>query len=139
MNSTQSQTPGPANSGGKQSGRKTRRWLPYFGGLLLLILIAAGLWPKPVPVETAAAARGLLRATVNEEGKTRIKQRYVVAAPVAGQLRRIPLKAGAEVTAGQTVLAIIDPVSPALLDARSRSSFEAKRDSAAANLEKMRL
>jgi len=40
-------------------------------------------------VETARAAVGTLRATVNEEGKTRIKQRYVVSAPVAGQLRRI--------------------------------------------------
>jgi HlyD family secretion protein len=79
----------------------------------------------------------LLRVTVDEEGKTRIKQRYTVAAPVTGQLRRIPFKAGAEVTAGQTV-AIIDPLSPTLLDARSRTTAEAKRDSAFANLEKTR-
>jgi HlyD family secretion protein len=121
-----------------QANHRTRRWIPYFGAVVLASLIVAGFWPKPIPVETAAATRGLLRATVNEEGKTRIKQRYVVAAPVAGQLRRIPLKAGAEVTAGETVLAIIDPMSPGLLDARSRSAAEAKRDSAAANLEKAR-
>jgi HlyD family secretion protein len=108
------------------------------GGLLLVALIVAGLWPKPVPVETAVATRGLLRATVNEEGKTRIKHRYVVAAPVTGQLRRIPFKAGAEVMAGETVVAAIDPLSPTLLDARSRTTFEAKRDSAVANLEKAR-
>jgi HlyD family secretion protein len=118
------------------SNHRTRRWVPYLGGLVLLILIAAGLWPKPVPVETARAVHGLLRATVNEEGKTRIRQRYVIAAPVAGQLRRIPFKAGAEVIAGQTVLAVIDPVSPTLLDARSRATGEAKRDLASANLEK---
>src|SRR5208282_1733508 len=77
--------------------RHTRRWLPYLGALILLGLIVAGLWPQPVPVETARATVGSLRATVNEEGKTRIKQRYVVSAPVTGQLRRIPFKAGAAV------------------------------------------
>jgi HlyD family secretion protein len=120
------------------SNRHTRRWLPYAGALALIALIVAGLWPKPVPVETARVSRGTLRATVNEEGKTRIKQRYVISAPVTGQLRRIPFKAGAEVQAGQTVLAIIDPLSPALLDARARALAEARRDTAAANLEKSR-
>src|ERR1041384_6003974 len=120
------------------TNHRTRRWLPYFGAVLLLALIVAGLWPKPVPVETALAAIGTLRATVNEEGKTRIKQRYLVSAPVAGQLRRIPFKAGSEVKAGQTVVAVIDPLLPTLLDARARTSAEAKRDSALANLEKAR-
>lgn len=113
-----------------------RRWLPYLGVLLLVALIAAGLWPKPAPVETARVSVGKLRATVNEEGKTRIRQRYVVSAPVAGQVRRIPFKAGAEITSTQTVVAIIDPISPALLDARTRTLAEAKRDSAAAQLER---
>ncbi len=118
--------------------RHTRRWLPYAGAVVLLALIVAGLWPKPAPVETARATRGTLRATVNEEGKTRIKQRYLISAPVSGQLRRIPFKAGAEVQAGQTVLAVIDPLSPAMLDARTRAQAEARRDTAAANLEKSR-
>jgi HlyD family secretion protein len=120
------------------ANRHTRRWLPYAGALVLVALIVAGLWPQPVPVETARVTRGTLRATVNEEGKTRIKQRYLISAPVPGQLRRIPLKAGAEVQAGQTVLAVIDPLSPAMLDARARALAEARRDTAAANLEKVR-
>ena len=77
-----------------------------------------------------------LRATVNEEGKTRVKQRYLVSAPVTGQLRRLPLKSGAEVRAGETVVAVLDPLAPALLDARSRASAEARRDTAKENLEK---
>jgi HlyD family secretion protein len=101
-------------------------------------LITVGLWPRPLPVETARATIGPLRATVNEEGKTRIKQRYVVSAPVAGQLQRIPFKAGAEVRAGETVVAVIEPVSPTPLDARTRITAEARRDTAAANLEKAR-
>ena len=118
--------------------RHTRRWLPYAGAVVLIALITAGLWPRPIPVEMARAAVGTLRATVNEEGKTRIKQRYLVSAPVAGQLRRIPFKAGAEVRGGETVLAVIDPLSPTLLDARTRTTTEAKRDTALANLEKAR-
>ena len=89
-------------------------------------------------VELATAVVGKLRSTVNEEGKTRVKQRYVISAPVVGQLRRIPFKAGAQVVAHETVLAVIDPLSPTLLDPRSRASAEARRDAAAANVEKSR-
>jgi HlyD family secretion protein len=124
------------NSSTKPANHRTRRWLPYFGAVLLVALIVAGLWPKPLPVETATAAVGTLRATVNEEGKTRIKQRYVIAAPVTGQLRRILFKAGAEVKAGETVLAVLDPSAPTLLDARTRTTAQARRDTALANLEK---
>src|SRR5689334_7458207 len=92
----------PATAARNRTPRSRRRWLPYAGAVLLLALIIAGLWPQPVPVETAIASVGVLRSTVDEEGKTRIKQRYVVSAPVTGQLRRIPWKAGAEVRAGET-------------------------------------
>jgi HlyD family secretion protein len=122
----------------RSARRHTRRWLPCAGAVVLVALITAGLWPRPLPVETARAAVGTLRATVNEEGKTRIKQRYVVSAPVAGQLRRIPFKAGAEVQAGETLLAVIDPLSSTLLDARTRTATEARRDTAVANVEKAR-
>jgi HlyD family secretion protein len=122
----------------RSANRHTRRWLPYAGAVVLVALITAGLWPRPLPVETARTVVGSLRATVNEEGKTRIKQRYVVSAPVAGQLRRIPFKAGAEVRADETVVAVIEPVSPTLLDARTRTATEAKRDTAVANVEKAR-
>lgn len=117
---------------------RVRRGLPWIGLLVLVALIIAGLWPKPVPVEIGQATIGPLRATVTEEGKTRIRQRYMVSAPFAGQLRRIPFKAGAEVKAGETVVAVLDPLPPAPLDARVRALTEARRDVAAANLEKAR-
>src|SRR5262245_51613929 len=132
------ETPSPSRPQKRLNNHRTRRWFPYLGAAVLVGLIIAGLWPKQVPVEVAAASIGTLRSTVNEEGKTRIKQRYVIAAPVTGQLRRIPFKAGAEVRASETVLAVIDPLAPTLLDPRARASAEAKRDSAGANLEKAR-
>lgn len=131
MNSNQNSSDKPRH--------KKRRWIPYAGAALLIAAIAAGLWPKPLPVETAKVATGVLRATVDEEGKTRIKDRFVVSTPVTGQLRRIPFKPGTEVRANETVIATIDPLAPTLLDARNRSLAEARRDSAAANLEKIRI
>lgn len=115
---------------------RPKRWLPWLGAVLLVALIIIGFIPRPIPVETTRVTQGKLRATVNEEGKTRIKQRYVISAPVTGHLRRIPFKAGAEVEAGRTVLAVINPVSPAMLDARNRALAEARRETAVANLDK---
>jgi HlyD family secretion protein len=128
-----------AKTSARKNKTRTRRWLPYVGAVVIVAAIVIGLWPQPVPVETATATVGTLRATVNEEGKTRIKQRYIISAPVAGQLRRIPFKAGAEVHAGETVLAVVDPLTPAPLDARARSLAEARRDTASANLGKARV
>jgi HlyD family secretion protein len=113
------------------------RALPYLLGAGLLAALAYGLRPKPAPVETALAATGPLRATVSEEGKTRIRQRYVVSSPVSGQLRRVPFKPGATVAAGD-VVAVIEPMAASPLDNRSRALAEARRDSAAASLEKTR-
>ncbi|MBK9138539.1 MAG: efflux RND transporter periplasmic adaptor subunit [Verrucomicrobia bacterium] len=126
-----------SSAAARRNHQRARTWrgLPWLGAALLVGLVVAGLWPGPVPVETAPATRGALRATIAEEGKTRIRHRYLVSAPVTGQLRRIELKPGAAVVAGQ-VLAVIDPVKPALLDARTRSLAEARRDAAAANLAK---
>lgn len=136
MDSSPPPAPKPARHPGASA--HSRRWLPWLGAIVLAALIVAGLWPKPVPVETVRASKGPLRVVVSEEGKTRIKQRYLVSAPIAGQLRRIPFKPGAEVLAGETVLAVIDPVSPTLLDARARLLAEARRDTAAANVAKAR-
>jgi HlyD family secretion protein len=119
-----------------------RRSLPWLGGLLLLALIAWGLWPKPVIIETGTVARGPLTVRVSEEGKTRVRNRYVVAAPVAGKMRRVPLKPGDDVKAGETVLTAIEPIAAPLLDPRARtqaeavvSMHEANRKQTAASLE----
>ena len=115
---------------------KPFRWLPYALAAGLVALIILGLRPQPAPVETARVVSGPLRATVSEEGKTRIKQRYVVAAPVSGQLRRIAFKPGAAVEAGVTAVAVIDPLPASPLDERNRALAEARRDSTRRVLEK---
>jgi hypothetical protein len=71
---------------------------------LLVTLVVVGLWPESVPVEAGVVSRGELRVTVDEEGMTRLRHRYVLSAPVSGQMQRIDLKPGAIVEAGQTVI-----------------------------------
>ncbi|MBL9214588.1 MAG: efflux RND transporter periplasmic adaptor subunit [Opitutaceae bacterium] len=113
-----------------------RRWFPYAAGVVLLLLLGFGLRPRPSVVETARAVTGPLHATVSEEGKTRIRDRFVVSAPVTGQLRRVPFKPGAVVAAGD-VVAAIEPMAATPLDPRSRALAEARRTAAAATLEKV--
>lgn len=93
---------------------------------ILLILLAAAIvalfvWsftPKAVTVQTAEITRGAYQQVIEEDGKTRVRERYVVSAPLAGKVNRIALKAGDTVEKDQTI-ATIAPNVPALLDARS--------------------
>ncbi|MBI5766697.1 MAG: HlyD family efflux transporter periplasmic adaptor subunit [Verrucomicrobia bacterium] len=119
-------TPPPSPAAKKKTAPTWRGRLPLAGGVLLVGLIVVGLWPRPVPVEAATVARGPLVVTVEEEGMTRVKNRYVVSAPVAGQLRRIDWKAGAPVEAGQTVIAVLETGGADFLDARSQAQAEAR-------------
>lgn len=122
----------PSSSPTQRNGRRWQRRLPWLGGALLAALIVLGLWPQPLPVETAAAHPGPLVVTVDEEGMTRVKNHYVVSSPVAGQLQRIDWKPGATVTAGQTVLAVLETKGADLLDARSEAQARAQVQAATA-------
>jgi HlyD family secretion protein len=93
-------------------------------GLTIAAAIGYGFMPRPLAVELAPVSTGDLAVTVEEEGKTRVRERYVIAAPVAGHARRIELKVGHAVAAGQTV-AFIEPARAASLDPRSRAQAEA--------------
>jgi HlyD family secretion protein len=105
--------------------------------LLLVLAISAGLvWgflPRPVAVEMASVTRGPLTVSVEEEGKTRVRDRYVIHAPMAGHARRIDLKVGDPIRAGQ-VLTVLEPARAAALDPRTRSQAQAQARAAEAAL-----
>lgn len=113
-----------------------------FGRIIIVIttlLIGAGLawalWPRPIEVETARVERGSFDVMVEEEGQSRIREVFTVSAPVTGQLQRLSLHAGDTVLANQTVVAIIKPAGPGLLDERSRRMAEATAETARAAVE----
>ncbi len=112
--------------------------------LLLLLFLAAlgaflvwGFMPRPVPVEAIQVIRGPLRVAIEEEGKTRVIDRYVVSAPVAGFARRLKLDVGDRVKRGQ-VVATLDPLRSQVLDPRSRAEARARVASAEARLKAAR-
>lgn len=105
--------------------------------LLLGLLVAGGFvygfMPRPVPVDMLAVTRGPLAVRVEEEGKTRVMERYVVSAPMSGYARRIDLKVGDPVKPGQ-VLALLEPSRSDVLDPRSRAQARAQASAAEAAL-----
>ena len=115
-----------------------RKLLIWMVAALALALLTWAALREPVQlVSVATVARGALEQSFLEEGKTRLKQRYIVTAPLAGQVRRISLQPGDAVRAGQ-VLAEIEPVSASLLDARARSQAQAEVASSEAALQAAR-
>jgi len=105
--------------------------------VIALVILAMMIWaymPAPVEVEIATVDRGPLQVTVDEDGKTRIKDKYIVSAPLAGRLLRIELEPGDPVTAGESLLATIRPRDPELLDARALAEARARLHAAEAAL-----
>lgn len=103
-----------------------RKLLLSLFGVAILAGIIAGFWPKPINVETAQVTRGPLTVSILEEGKTRIRHRYVISPPVTGYLNRVVLRAGAEIHAGKTVLATIEAEASGFLDPRTRAEAQAR-------------
>jgi HlyD family secretion protein len=106
-----------------------------------LILIASGVaaigllgWafaPRPLQVDTGFVSRGPFLESIEEDGVTRVRERYTITSPVSGTLLRPSLKAGNEVTRNDVVATIL-PGAPDLLDPRTRSELIARRDAAEA-------
>jgi HlyD family secretion protein len=104
------------------------------GVVIALTLAALALTPESVPVDAAELSRGELQVTLDDEGRTRVRERYVVSAPVAGRVLRVNLEPGDEVEGHRTVLATFEPAAPAPLDARRRNQAEARVEAARAAL-----
>ncbi|MBI3047630.1 MAG: efflux RND transporter periplasmic adaptor subunit [Acidobacteria bacterium] len=100
-------------------------------------MLAVALWPETLEVDVAPVVRGPLVVTVEEEGRTRVRDRFVVSAPVTGRVRRIELEPGDRVRRG-AVVARLQPEPPPLLDARTRAEAQAAVESARAALGRAR-
>jgi HlyD family secretion protein len=103
-----------------------------------IALIAALVWafrPRPVEVEAALATVGRFEATIDEDAKTRVAERYVVSAPLAGRVARIALREGDALEAG-AVVATLTPVLSPLLDERSTREAAARLEGAQAQLQR---
>lgn len=112
----------------------------WFWGVFALLASAAvviTIRPDPVWVDLAPVTHGPMEITIKEEGKTRVRDRYVVSSPVAGYLHRVMLEVGDAVIPGE-LLTEVDPMPASTLDARSRAEAEAKVQSARSALNSTR-
>lgn len=116
-----------------QLNRKTGAWVA--AGTAAVAALAWAFAPRPVNVELANVTQGRFEQAIEEDGRTRLKDRFTVSAPVAARLARIGLREGDPVAAGDTV-AVLTPVMSSMVDARSRSEANARLRGAAAGVER---
>lgn len=127
--STKSLVSAPAPKNARATRRAIARWsrrilLGLFGAGLVAALVVAWL-PKPLVVDVARVARGAMRVTIDEDGRTRVKDRYVVSAPITGNVARLELSPG-DTIVERAILARIVPLASPLLDTRTRAELEAR-------------
>ena len=114
--------------------RKSRLILTAVVSVLIIGALSFAFWPRPTMVDLGTVARGAMRLTINEEGRTRVREAYVVSTPVAGQLQRVSVQPGDPVEKGKTVVAHMHPTNPAALDVRTREQALAAVSAAEAAL-----
>jgi HlyD family secretion protein len=107
-------------------------WTVVFG--VALAGLAWFAWPQPIPVDLATVSRGPMEVTVDDDGKTEVRHVYTVSAPIAGKVLRIShptdeggvsRHVGDQVTANDTIVAVMQPTAPGFIDFRTREEGEA--------------
>jgi HlyD family secretion protein len=106
--------------------------------LVVAAIAAVALWPAALEVDVARVERGPMQVTIDEEGETRVVERFVVSAPVAGRLQRIELEPGDRVVRGTSIVARLVPVAAPLLDSRTRTELSAAVAAAGAAVDQAR-
>ena len=105
----------------------SRGRLVWIGATVLgVVLLALAFRASPVLVDVAEIGRDRLQVTVDDDGRTRVRERYTISAPIQGRLLRTPLDPGDRVIAADTVVAEFVPMAPNLLDSRTRAEAEAR-------------
>jgi HlyD family secretion protein len=99
---------------------------PVAVGLAVVAFLIYAFLPRAVSVETASVSRGPIEVAVVEDGRTRIKERYVIAAPLNAQLQRITLKPGDAVEPHGKPVVTLMPAAPDPLDARTQAQAQAR-------------
>jgi HlyD family secretion protein len=112
-----------------------RRLIPAAAVLVVIGFLVWAFLPRPVEVDVAGVELRPLEIVIEEEGEARIREVFTVSATMAGKLQRVSLHAGDSVTEGETVVALIGPAAPVLLDSRSRAVAEATAAAAQAAMD----
>ncbi len=103
------------------------KWIKRISWLLVFGLAAVGIvwfaWPQPIPVDVAVVTKGPMEVTVDDEAKTSVREVYTVSAPIAGKVLRTSRDSGDQVIADETIVALMQPVTPAFHDASTHEEL----------------
>lgn len=117
-----------------KASRNSRNILILTTVFLVCGALVASFWPKRTLVDIGRVTKGEMTLTINEQGRTRVSNAYVVSTPVAGQLQRVVVQPGDVVTRGETIVAHMRPTNPVALDVRTREQAQAAVNAAEAAL-----
>jgi HlyD family secretion protein len=101
---------------------------------VVALILAMAFWPGTAEIDGASVVRGPMQVTIDEEGETRVRDRFVVSAPVAGRVERIELEPGDPVVRGKTVVARLRPAAAPLIDLRDQAGLRAAVEAARASI-----
>lgn len=103
--------------------KKKIGWI--LAGLLMVSLLGWVFRPRPIEVDVASVTQGRFERAIEEDGKTRLRERYIISAPLTGRIARLVLQEGDVVQKG-ALLATLSPTAPAFLDARTEDELRAR-------------
>lgn len=111
---------------------RSLKWLVPLA--IVVGLVSLAFMPKAIEVDLGTVGQGAMTVTIDDDGETRVRDRYTISTPLTGQLQRISLNPGDIINKGD-VLAIINPVAPGLLDPRARRQAVAQVNAAKAGID----
>ena len=113
---------------------RTRFVIMGIVAVLILLLMMWAFWPRASLVDLGRVERGAMIVTIDEEARTRVREAYIVSAPIAGRLMRVDVEPGDPVVAGESILARMLPLPPSVMDVRTREQARAAVTAAEAAL-----
>ena len=116
-------------------GIDRRTWIWAAAVAAVVAAFVWAFWPRAIEVEAAVARQARFEQGIEEDGRTRLKDRYTISAPVAARLERITLHEGDSVAAGDTV-AMLRPAMSPMVDDRSRAEAQARLRAASASVDR---
>ena len=114
--------------------KKSRLFLSLAAAILIGGALVGAFWPRAVMVDMGTVTRGSMIVTIDEEGRTQVRNTYVVSTPIAGRLQRVEMQPGDKVIRGKTIVARMLPINPEVLDVRTREQARAAVTAAEAAL-----
>jgi len=118
----------------KSNNRRNQWWTILLATASLAVLLGLGLRPERIPVELATVKPGSVEISIDDDGITRVRERFAIIAPISGKMVRLQVHPGDRVRLNGDPLITLQPTDSDLLDPRTKLESEARVKSAQASI-----